>query len=61
MGSKNVLLVTLQSSAVKIVLPFTVSVCVAFSFLAAVLHVEGQNVYYPKLPNMSTEGSLSAQ
>lgn len=38
------------------------SVCVGFS-LAAVLHVEGQNVYYPKISNMaaSREGSLSAQ
>lgn len=39
-----------------------VSLCVGFS-LAAVLHVEGQNVYYPKISTMaaSREGSLSAQ
>lgn len=36
--------------------------CVSFS-LAAVLHVEGQNVYYPKISNMAAcrEGSLSAE
>lgn len=36
----------------KDVLPFIVSVCVGFS-LAAVLHVEGQNVYDPKISNMA--------
>lgn len=55
---------SVQGSAVKKnnVLPFIMSVCVGFS-LAAVLHVEVQNVYYPKISNMvaSREGSLSAQ
>lgn len=35
--------------------PLSVSVFVGFS-LAAVLHVEGQNVYYPKISNMAASG-----
>ncbi len=54
-SSECLVSVTLKSSRFncsKIVLPFIVSVCVGFS-LAAVLHVEGKNVYYPKNINHS--------
>lgn len=46
----------------KIVLPLLCLHVLLFP-LAAVLHVEGQNVYYPKISTMaaSREGSLSAQ